>query len=218
MIRAFHLMLIGIFWLMNTVCAQDQQKPPEKVKLIKSINDYKWDVSLDIYSLFRGYRNVLLRYAPEEKGAYRLSIDHHFMGYADEASYRDSTTGVISNKSQVVYKVWNYYVIAQLGYEFRKNLGRHQLFYGADIGADFHYLKAEAPYSYTSRRLDCGISPFAGLKYRITDRLSISAETGISVNYHRARDDERHPHPIITSRRFSSYFDPLSAINISYHF
>jgi len=218
MIRAFFLLLVGTFWFINTVHAQDQQKPPEKAKSMKSLNDYRWDISLDIYNLFRGYRNVMLRYAPKKNGAYRLSIDHHFTGYADEASYRDSITGIVGNKSHVVYKVWNYYVIAQLGYEFRKNLGRHQLFYGTDIGVDFHYLKAEAPYLYTSRRLDGGLYPFAGLKYRITDRLSISAETSISLIYHGARDYGRDSHPIMTSQRFSSYFNPLSAINVSYHF
>ena len=68
MIRVLILLLAGTFWLSHNVLSQDQQKPPEKVQSNKSLNDYKWDASLDMYHIFWGYGSVMLRYAPNKKG------------------------------------------------------------------------------------------------------------------------------------------------------
>ncbi len=217
MIRTFILLLAGSLWLSYDVQGQDQKKPPETAKSSKVPIDYKWDASVDMYHLFRGHSNVMIRYAPRKKGAYRLGIADHLFGRGKDVFYRDST-GVIHDTVKMVHKMRYYYVVAKVGYEFRKKAGKHQLFYGTDIKFTFHRDRSEPPAFDHPKTFECGLYPFVGFNYRISDRLSVSSEMAVSLSYKRYWSYDPDNRPLTASQSLNSLFDPLSAINITYHF
>lgn len=47
-----------------------------------------------------------------------------------------------------------------------------------------------ANYVYKNRRNRIGVNPFFGIKYYLTDRLSIGIETGFELSYYRFKDEE----------------------------
>ncbi|MCF0050118.1 hypothetical protein LXM25_08630 [Dyadobacter sp. LJ53] len=216
MTRTFILLLAGMLWLNYQVLGQE--KPPEKAKQTsKEFKDYKWDASLDMYYIFYGYSTVMIRYAPKLKGAYRLSIGHHTAGFDNDLKYVDSLDDPLNDPALRVSSR-NYKVVAKVGYEFRKNAGKHQLIYGLDVNIAYDDLKQQNPIYHPERRFAGGLYPFVGLKYRILNRLSISAETTISIHYTKSQSFNEDGSLTYARRYFGSDFNPLSALNVSYHF
>ncbi|MCF2486895.1 hypothetical protein [Dyadobacter sp. CY347] len=216
MIRTFILLLAGTLWL--SLHVYGQEKPPEITKKAsKEFKDFKWDASIDMYYIFYGYSTVLLRYAPKSKGAYRLSIGHHTAGVQEDYTFVDSAQKPLEDPA-ISASNRNYNVVAKVGYEFRKNAGQHQLFYGLDVNIAYDNLKQREPIYHPERRLSGGLYPFVGLKYRILDRLSISAETTIAFNYTNWRTYTEDGYLAHSNKHFGTHFNPLSALNVSYHF
>lgn len=217
MIRTFMLLLAGILWLSNTVRAQEQQKPHERAKSSKSLTDYKWDASLDMYHIFWGYGSVMLRYAPNESGAYRFVINNISVGKRKDQQYTDSL-GNPDNDPLTIYKKESYNVSLQAGYEFRRTSGRHQIFYGFDMDFYGNFFDEHPASIMQSRIYNFGLIPFAGLKYRIADRLSLSAELGCSLRYNLVKGLSEHKIKVHKGQSWDFSFHSLRLINLSYHF
>ncbi|WP_149241885.1 hypothetical protein [Dyadobacter sp. 32] len=203
------LTLICCFVLGNTVSGQGLKAQKDSLVL------FKWDVSLDVLNLFKGYRGVMIRYAPGSRGAFRLAISSLSHSTDEHFQYYD-TTGTVPQHQ--LYKRKTFNLSTLLGYERRKDYGRHQLFYGMDIGVDYNWAREYIVTLYPAKVYSIGVHPFVGLKYRVSNRLSISAEALFTAQ--RKIVKNFGPRNIVASKSNSYGFalDPLRLINISYHF
>jgi len=210
--RTFILLLAGLIWL--NYQAQGQEKPPEKTKTpVKEFKDYKWDASIGVNNWGLGYSNLMLRYAPKLKGAYRFSIENHNSSVGKDHYYADSSGNAVAHR---IMK--NFQAVTSLGYEFRRNKGRHQIFYGTDLQFSFRTSDDRMRDFYPNRAFAFGIHPFVGIKYRILNRLSVSGETTLLFDYNieQAFGSSKH---VKTSNRsyFSTYYNAIQIINVTYH-
>lgn len=217
MIRTFILLLAGSLWLSYGVQGQDQKKPPETAKSSKVPIDYKWDASVDMYHIFWGYGIIMLRYAPNKNGAYRFVINNINIGKRKDQQYSDSL-GNLNNEPLTIYKRKSYDLSVQAGYEFHRTSVRHQIFYGLDMDFYGNFFDEDPASIVQSRIYNFGIIPFAGLKYRIIDRLSVSAELSCSLRYNLVTGFNEHKIKVHKGQSWDFSFNSLRVINLSYHF
>jgi hypothetical protein len=214
MCRTFILLLAGMLWL--SLHVHGQEKPPEKVKQTnKDFKDYKWDVSIGLHGWVGAYSNLMIRYSPKSKGAFRFSLENHDSRITKDWFLTD-TLGNSINRPVVKDKSFN--VVAIVGYEFRRNSGKQQIFYGVDLQPSINNYTDHKQTSYPLRIYGLGLNPFIGIKYRILNRLSISAETSFSVKFEASRAHDLNDKFIRwKSKNIYTSFNPLRVINISYH-
>lgn len=98
--------------------------------------------------------------------------------------------------------------VGMLGIELHKNFSRSQLFYGLDGFYNYkkiHYEEKENTYyngESTAKLNAAGFSPFIGLKYYITEHLSLSTEIKAIAEFYKLKNEYE-------SRDY--YYDPLSS-------
>lgn len=203
------LTLICCFVLWDTVLGQDLKPKGDPSEL------YKWDASLDVLNLFKGFSGVMIRYSPGYKGAFRFAIGNVSHVKNEHTQYYD-TTGTVPQ--QQLYKRKTFNISTLLGYEWRKDYGRHQLFYGTDLGFDYNWAREYVVTLYPAKVYSMSVHPFVGLKYRISNRLSISAEALFTARYSTVKSFG--PRKTVKSKgeTYGFAFDPLRLINVSYHF
>jgi hypothetical protein len=194
------------------VCAQKNSMKIDSVP-----KPCKWDVSLDLYQLFySGSGNVMIRYSPTPKGAFRLSIGNSSIGNRKNLQYLDST-GARLNDPYVLLKTKGSNLSLRSGYEFHKNSGRHQLYYGLDAVFIYTYFGNFDPVLPASIH-NFGLTPFIGVKYQILNRLSLSAELSCSLSYRVLKGFNDEHRVVSKDKSYYANFEPLRFINISYHF
>ncbi|MCF2493596.1 hypothetical protein [Dyadobacter chenhuakuii] len=212
MMRTFILLLAGTLWL--SIHVYGQEKPPETTKKAsKEFKDYKWDASIGLIGWVGSFGNLMIRYAPKSKGAYRFSLENYDSSSGKDYYYADSAGNAVP------YRLMdNFNAAATLGYEFRRNSGKHQLFYGADFQFSYHKSHDQRYDPFPNQTYGFGLNPFAGIKYRIINRLSISAETALIFKYnieqtlHADKETTRS-----RTRYFNTYFNAVRIINVTYH-
>ncbi|TLU99084.1 hypothetical protein [Dyadobacter luticola] len=212
-------LLAAMYFSVNAAFAQQPiEKPPEKTKFNnKDLTAFKWDASLNVYQLFRsGSGTLMLRYAPHKNGAYRLSLGLLNSGTNKYQVYQDSL-GSPSTDPYVFRKIGRALEI-QLGYERQKNVGRHQLFFGMDAQAYYSYDHSQPSMILPIRMYVLSAIPFVGIKYRILNRLSVSAETGASFSVRLYRNLDFDKNIIAKQTGYFLSFESLRVINLSYHF
>ena len=115
--------------------------------------------------------------------------------------------------------------------------GRFGAYYGADIVGSFSYDTDKGTYwqsanTYAdlpirSTHFGVGIVPFAGIKYRITNRLSLSAECNyfLAYGFQRTKIGDKKSNQASNQEPYIYYahsinhsFDPLRFITLNYHF
>jgi hypothetical protein len=158
----------------------------------------------------------MLRYAPDSKGAYRFALEGGINRF--EATFLDDTlynSTYIQNGANLGIRT---------GYEWHKNVNRHQFFYGTDVGFTFrsnraYWVDPQGPEFAPSRDYVFAIQPFAGIKYRLLDHLSVSAECSLNLSFLKRNILEADKKTIVNrSKSYSGSFVPLRFLNISYHF
>ncbi|MGV3604696.1 MAG: hypothetical protein ACO1N1_25955 [Dyadobacter fermentans] len=180
---------------------------------------YRWDVSLDLYQLFyNGGGNVMLRYMPNNKyGAYRFQIgSSHFSNRNSRTPSIDTTTNQPTIGAKYQLKGAN--VDIKIGYEFHKGKGRHQVFFGGDLGYSYDYGNNNYNGIGTYRNNTVALYPFIGVKYRILNRLSLSTEMTVRTLYYVQKQYDSRDNLIADDKMFAVNFVPLRLINVSYHF
>ncbi|MCF2500896.1 hypothetical protein [Dyadobacter chenhuakuii] len=214
MMRAFILLLAGTLWL--SIHVYGQEKPPETTKKAsKEFKDYKWDVNIGLHGWVGAFSNLMIRYSPKQKGAFRFSLENH-----DSRKTKDwFLTDTLGNPiDRPVVKDESFNVVAIVGYEFRRNSGKQQIFYGVDLQPSINNYTDHKQTSYPLRIYGLGLNPFIGLKYRILNRLSVSAETSFSVKLEASRAHDLNDNFVRwKSKNIYTSFNPLKVINISYH-
>lgn len=170
---------------------------------------------------------------PLRKGAYRAQL---YLGGGFSQTSKDSVR--FNNNSGSV----NYYfpksnnsfsIGAGIGYEWQRQMGRFQLFYGYDVFARYSTFfdsgtirngrTAPDATSTSYHSFSVGVSPLAGVKYFVSPQFSISFESSYSIGYYRSSSSFTGPMYGMFNRDYEeqgiSYgLTPLSAINATFHF
>ena len=170
---------------------------------------------------------------PVRKGAYRAQL---YLGGGFSQTSKDSVQ--FNNNSGSV----NYYfpksnnsfsIGAGIGYEWQRQLGRFQLFYGYDVFARYNTISDSGTIrngrtvpdatSNTYHSFSAGVSPLAGIKYFVSSQFSISFESAYSIGYYRSSSSFTGPVYGVFGRSYQeqgiSYgLTPVSAINATFHF
>ncbi|MCE7061345.1 hypothetical protein [Dyadobacter sp. CY343] len=210
------LAFLTICWLGADAFSQQTTKPPEKA--VDAKLPFKWDVTLKLYPLIAtGHMGIMTRYSPNEKGAFRLAFENIEFGKTKSVQYIVVVDGPRLDTVRVTTSKFGY-GYQRIGYEIHFNSGRHQLYCGMDLGFAFAYDRYNPADARGSRRYDLSANPLVGLKYRVLDRLSLSAELAGSLAYHH-RSLIAHNRDIINENMmWTISLDNFYMFNISYHF
>jgi hypothetical protein len=147
----------------------------------------------------------------KKNGAFRLAL---WGGILKDRSYG-------MNPDSLTFRANHWHIGTTLGYEWQKNIKKHQLYYGVET---FYYYRSDGsgsvvnPYHETRAHLWL-MGPFIGVKYRILPQLSFSVETWVNLSFtqqsnwdHVENRSEGH------SRSIGIGLDPFKALSLSYHF
>lgn len=204
--------LMNIFFCLKEIHAQSV---PES---IQTNFGYNWDASLNLFELRdigeQGISAQLRRNF--QKGGIRIAPS---IGIS-RTTVRDSTKNVLTKSNNSGFGI-------RLGYEWQKQTDKHQLFYGADVSYSYSVSKTTVDPSLPVtgvflpvRRHAYSLSVFAGVKYFLTPRMSLSGETHLYLSY-------------LNNRNYSDFdfnglggqssltelrFRPLRNLNFAYYF
>ena len=153
----------------------------------------------------------------QTKRAYRFVINNISVGKRKDQQYTDSL-GNPANDPLTIFKKKSCNLSVQAGYEFHRTSGRHQIFYGFDMDFYGNFFDEHPASIMQSRIYNLGLIPFAGLKYRIVDRLSLSAEVGCSLRYNLINGFSENKIKVHKGQSWDFSFNSLRLINLSYHF
>ncbi|SEI68849.1 hypothetical protein SAMN05216327_103257 [Dyadobacter sp. SG02] len=189
------------------------EKTVKKVSRIDSASHVRpWDVSMSLYGLIKGApMRLTIRRMSKKNGAYRLSL---WGGISKDRSYGMNSDSLIS-------KAKHWHIGTTLGYEWQKNIKKHQLYYGVEA---FYSYASDASGSvvnpYHESRIHIGlVGPFIGAKYRILPQLSVSVEIWANFSFHQLSNwDHVENRSEGFSRTIGVGLDPFRALNLSYHF
>jgi hypothetical protein len=210
---------LGALWMLGLILGLFPKTQAQSALSSKNdlVNTYQWDVSLDLYRLLR-FNNpvVMVRYAPNDRGAYRFSIGDDTGGRRFRQFF--------DNQLAVDEKTRGFLISS--GYEWHKNRNRHQLYYGADLELGHQYVKQKIFVSTTgefapSSSYQINGYAFVGIKYRITKELSLSMEGAIRPGYslHLLKSiDGTGSKNFGVGHTFNLGIIPINHLNISYHF
>lgn len=171
-------------------------------------------------------------YVPQYFFSYRRQFGRSNLrlGLGGNFRYRPLTGFSETNPEEFFYQ--SYSVDLRIGYEHTTAMGRRwQLFYGADFRPSFVYVKNDAQYANgpviygsESHSMVWGIAPILGVRFKVTDRISIITETNFSVNFvetyeqgiHRQRTPDspipEQPEPEKSFDLSGGYTQPLNLI------
>jgi hypothetical protein len=210
-ILVFLVFCFGSVFGQATSHSTESKKEPNR-------SEYKNELNLDLYSLLRsGTTTVMFRYAPHSHGAYRFALGNSSASHRNAYVYSDSS-GKLNSIPMKTLDSKAVAANARVGYELRKNSGKHQLYYGLDFEFNYYsfYVKPHDILPY--RNYGYSLVPFVGVKYRLLGRLSLSVEMNGSVSYRILKIRTLTGDPAAKDTYFDFAFDPLRAINVSYHF
>ncbi|WP_439556017.1 hypothetical protein [Dyadobacter sp.] len=205
------------FCLLGTdAFGQQATKPPEKAGDAKL--PFKWDLSLNMYPLVKtGRLGFLIRYSPNQKGAFRLSFDNVQFGKTKSAQYIGVIDGPRLDTIRVTTSTFGYGT-QRIGYEVHFNSDQHQLYCGMDLGFFFYYERHNPGIAHTSRMYKLSANPFVGLKYRVLDRLSLSAELSGQLVYQLSSVIAHNRETMSDNKLWALSIESSHFFNISYHF
>lgn len=170
-----------------------------------------------IPQLLNGHVGFMVRYSPNQKGAFRLAIDNIEFGKIRVTQY----TGTIDGPRLDTILIANIkygYGQQRIGYEVHFNSERHQLYSGVDLGFEYNYERHNPGLAYSARKYKFSAHPFVGVKYRLLNRLSLSAELGGALTYKR-HSLIAHNRDIVSKDELWAFtMDSIHLLNISYHF
>jgi hypothetical protein len=163
---------------------------------------YKWEVGLDVKGILRGSPSSGLVFKTRKTIGKLVPIS-----YSNNLRYLISLSGTQPTQSDFKFdenspiRVVNteegkkfHFIECGIGYEHIDFYGRFNFYYGLDFGLKYSY-DIPLTYYYYSSNGDNGriyqktrnfgpiANPFFGIKYRITERFSVSIETGFRLGY-----------------------------------
>ena len=210
------LTFLTICWLGADAFSQQAKKPPEKA--VNAKLPFKWDVSLNLYPLIRsGHLGFLIRYSPNQRGAFRLAFDNVQFGKTKSTQYIGVIDGPRLDTIRVTTSTFGYGT-QRIGYEVHFNSGQHQLYCGMDLGFFFNYERHNPGIAHTSRMYQLSANPFVGLKYRVLDRLSLSAELSGQLLYQLRSVIAHNRETMSDNKLWALSVESSHFFNISYHF
>ncbi|KAA0991515.1 hypothetical protein [Dyadobacter aurulentus] len=214
--KTFLLPLLATCWLgMNAFC-QQATKPPEKA--VNAKLPFKWDLTLHLVPhLLNGNVGFMARYSPNQKGAFRLAIDNVEFGKTKSAQYIGVIDGPRLDTIRVTTVKYGY-GRQRIGYEIHFNSERHQLYSGVDLGFAYNYERHNPGLAYSARKHDFSAHPFVGVRYRLLNRLSLSAELSGELKYQRQSLIAHNRDTISKDELWAITIDSIHLLNISYHF
>ena len=216
MFQKIKVLLLAILFSGQSL-AQEQSESTFQTDLSK----HKWEVGLNVYPLLKGHDiTVMNKYSPNQSRAYRLALSGSIM---QEGLKQERDT--LNNPLSGWYVDKSSYIGLTAGYEWRKNKGRRQFYFGGDINVTHLKRKYSYPDWWTGgefgpyRNYRVAMIPFVGIKHYLTNWLSISAESNLELFLNiqqplRPGNNE----PLSTYRLIGITFTPLRFINLSYHF
>lgn len=211
MIHRYKAILILILFTIVTSVKAQQENADQSSK-----SSYKWDVSLDMFTLLKsGIPNVMIRYSPTQKGSYRLKLEG-----AISRSTVDGldTAGIVKLKSQLDE------IGLAVGYQWNKDFAKHRLFYGADVRYFYMFNRTFYTHGYPAtfapaRTKSLSFSPFIGVSYLILKRLSVSAEMSLDLSRFTLENLEQDLKKTVNkTTAYGIKITPLSILNVSYYF
>jgi len=163
---------------------------------ITSTKPYKDEFGLDVTGLIQQFLIINQgEYYVEYSPTYYLTYRRHFkpgniraaIGSAFENKDLSPTWTTDTNK----YKSRSYSFDIRIGWEFINQLSKHwQIFYGFDFRPSYYYSKNDLVYwssSYATGRESknqiYAVAPLLGIRFKFSDRLSLTTEASFSVNY-----------------------------------
>jgi hypothetical protein len=180
---------------------------------------------------------------PVRQGAYRLNLnwaaDYGLLTYDSlyvVAANLASTALIVEDKARFS----GFGLTA--GYEWQQQLGRFQIFYGADAFVSFYgdkrtghlffdeadpnnpglYNRRSKEVSLLTRRTSVGLTPLVGAKFFLHPRVSFSLENVLFVrytwNYQRSDYSNFVVQRTAKGRGLATGVTPLSAFNLTFHF
>lgn len=204
----------------------------------QSLFDFYYFVDYDYYDT-----PLLYYYYPEMNNSPSVGIGykHHFSKGAIRlkgsfSMFTRSFENDKDNKDDDVF-IGMYNERFSAGYEFQKNLGKTQVFFGLDAVAGFHtsvnkqksrftdengYLEDYLDSKYITSSISFGAQAFIGFKYMISPQFSVSTEYHVLMEYFvskstlevEGKDEEEGG----KTRGFNSKLGPKGQITFSYHF
>lgn len=161
---------------------------------------------------------------------YRRHIKKSNLRFGIGGSYEDKHYPSSNPNDSLRYHSVNNSVDLRLGYEFTSEIAkRWQVFYGVDLRSSISHYKNDAPFNNAGyangsegRNNTYGVAPVLGVRFRITDRLSLLTEANFAFNiqketsskYFIPLSDQYPPLPDVgpetTNRTFTSFTKPLA--------
>lgn len=125
------------------------------------------------------------------------------------------------NPDSLISRAKHWHIGTTLGYEWQKNIKKHQLYYGVEA---FYSYASDAsgslvnPYHESRKHIGL-VGPFIGAKYRILPQLSLSVEMWVNLAFtQQSTWDHVENRREGYSRSIGIGLDPFRALNLSYHF
>jgi hypothetical protein len=219
--RTCHLVvmaLLGLVGLMQSARCQEQKKPPEGRVNDHASTDYRWDISLDAYRLVAAQQLfVTLRYSPNNRGAFRVTISRLNWFAKNDASKVDSGGGY-SETFDDRHEMQNFSTAFIIGYELRRNLRVGQVFYGADVTADWDNNYKNTTGILPSSSFLIAVAPFCGYKYQFSKRFSISVESNLYTDCRWSKTKTTDGEVISKGQLFGFALGPINKLNFTFHF
>ncbi len=195
---------------------------------------YKWDIGTDLIGI------IDARYNREGRNAYsffvRKNVNHAIrntfqtrkVGYRLRIGINTSIDNQNTNYQSTSSgsKSTNAYIYIRPGYEWQKQWERIQFIYGVDIHVGYsltRYFYADVQ-KEKNQKFEAGLFGFAGIKYFISPRVSISTETAWYTYYSSStKQFEAHTSYDVIVRKESrqtigSYFIGFYTLNFSFYF
>lgn len=202
-------------------------KAQQQIDKNSEIKPYKWDVGADLLWLIDKNSvppSVFVRLNTDKNN--RLSAYRFRLG-GDYTEHLNAIDTLSSTQTKTNLKVF-----ASLGKEWQKQYDQFQLFYGSDLFLNyrlfiFEYSKDEEGFFPKERDISLGVSPFVGMRYFLSSRISFSTEAHLNIYFHEwdkktfyANPDPWAPLEVVRHRvhYLKMNVNPIYALNLHYHF
>lgn len=214
-IKKISLLLIWLIGISNTLYSQESRLAKDSLQI------FNWEASIDLYGLIRnGEGKVYLKYANRPNSAYRISI----LGGISNTSAEDKFDLNGNSQNGKYVERGNSFGLS-LGHEWRKNKKKHQLYFGVELDLYRSQQSHSYPFDWQGPKVGSyqiyriGILPFVGVKYHLTNRLSISSECSLDFSHAVNKNLRFNSNEVISIGKSTGiYFKPFRLINVSYHF
>ncbi len=193
------LLLFG--FLAFTYVFQGQSQP-------SSVETYKNEIGLDATSFIKYYINFgQNEFSPSYSSNYFITYRRHLsksnIRFAIGGDLRDNDIAPGFEADSNSYHNHSHWLALRIGWEKYTDMNtRWQVFYGIDFKPSFSYSKNDAPYwnggyanGIESKTREYSIAPLLGFRYRLNQRISLSTEANLSINW-RHQESRRYYIPV----------------------